>query len=173
MRRLTAILFLGIFILQAFGYFFTYRVIKWHIHKEVTSQISLGQYHSSALTRISLTQEQLRLLEWEEENEFRYQEEWYDVIESKRSGDSTIFFCIKDDKDTQLVSNVESLLQDIDKESSKGNFRYTLKKLSDTYYSEIHSTLIFILPEQSIFSIQPAPSVVQTFTSQLSPPPKV
>jgi len=173
MKRLTAVLFLSIFILQAFGYFFTYRLIKWHIHKEISTQISQGRYESSAIACITLNEKQQASLIWEEENEFCYQEEWYDIVEVKQTGALTTYFCIKDNQESKLVSNFNSISKNQDQHSSGNNFRYTLKKLSDNYFSTLYSYTAHTFLEHIIFSSTSSSPAMPVFLSIQDPPPEV
>ena len=58
--------------------------------------------HPDALN-ICVTRDECKQLEWEDENEFRYQGQMYDVIEKKIAGAILILHCISDKKETALL----------------------------------------------------------------------
>lgn len=45
----------------------------------------------------------IQQLEWEDEHEFRYNDEMYDVVEKKAEGNQIIIRCIADKKETALL----------------------------------------------------------------------
>lgn len=56
---------------------------------------------------ISLSKEDSKQFFWEDENEFRYKGEMYDVIEKKTEGGQIIIRCISDKKETSLLNEYQ------------------------------------------------------------------
>ena len=56
---------------------------------------------------IRVTREEAKRLEWEDENEFRYQGQMYDVIEKKIIGNQLVFHCVSDKKETALLQEYQ------------------------------------------------------------------
>ena len=54
-----------------------------------------------------LSEDQVKQVCWEEENEFRYNDEMYDVIEKKMQGNRMLIRCIQDEKETSLLNEYQ------------------------------------------------------------------
>ncbi len=83
------------------------------------------------------------LLQWEHAKEFEYHQEMYDVIDSHTVGDSIIYRCIKDIKETGLKKKMSELLGGIPQQSEKQSNGNRLLK-------HFFSQLFFEGPDQSI-----------------------
>jgi len=62
-----------------------------------------SQDNHKGVTKLSFTDEESKGLEWEDEMEFSYKGEMYDVIEKQINGNRTIFRCIADTNETSLL----------------------------------------------------------------------
>lgn len=56
---------------------------------------------------ICLDKEESAKLYWEDENEFRYKGEMYDVIEKKTEGNKVLIRCVSDEKETALLNEYQ------------------------------------------------------------------
>ena len=79
------------------------------IRKEVKHQLIAG-LDDSALTHFSFTEDELASLEWKHEKEFKFEGYMYDIVKRQIKGDQYHFWCWKDDKETALYQQFESLL---------------------------------------------------------------
>ena len=59
--------------------------------------------NSEELVEFSFDEPSFKQLEWEEENEFRFKGEMYDVVERKEVNGKFLLLCIPDKKETQLL----------------------------------------------------------------------
>lgn len=59
------------------------------------------------VVQLLLNESELKQLYWENENEFRYNGEMYDVVEKKISGKEVIIRCISDKKETGLLNQYQ------------------------------------------------------------------
>jgi len=62
-----------------------------------------GEKNHRDVTKISFSKSELELLHWEDEQEFHYNGEMYDVIEKQVNGDKIVILCIADKKETSLL----------------------------------------------------------------------
>jgi hypothetical protein len=65
------------------------------------------QKNHKDVVQIVLTNEQSRQVYWENENEFRFNDEMYDVIEKKICNNQIIIRCISDKKETTLLNEYQ------------------------------------------------------------------
>ena len=119
------------------------------------------------LTKIILSKTESNLLHWEDENEFRYRGEIYDVIEMKSTRDTMIFHCIADEKETALFNQY----QKNNKRNGTGSFIFQL--ITASYILPTHHLLQ--QPEKAIQSHfrHHSPSLKNPPSTVPQPPPNV
>lgn len=59
------------------------------------------------VVQLFLSKEESKQLYWEDENEFRYKGEMYDVIEKKTEGNKVLIRCVSDKKETTLLNEYQ------------------------------------------------------------------
>lgn len=73
-------------------------------------------------------------LEWEDEREFSYCGEMYDVIEREVRGDSMLIRCIADREETKLVANFHKIIDGISDRRSQAPVQSGLAQLLLTLF---------------------------------------
>jgi hypothetical protein len=63
---------------------------------------------SRHIREFSFDEQAYATLDWEEENEFRYQGEMYDVVDVKKQNGLVLIKCIPDKKETQLLKEFKT-----------------------------------------------------------------
>lgn len=82
---------------------------KWQVKKEVKQRMLAG-IDRQELVQIRLPlAEANTLLEWEDDAEFRFQGEMYDVVDAYREGDHMVYWCWPDREETLLYRQLEDL----------------------------------------------------------------
>jgi hypothetical protein len=66
-----------------------------------------SQKDNKDVVQLSFTTKEVEQLEWEEESEFCYRGDMYDVIEKITHGDDVIIRCIPDKKETALLNEYQ------------------------------------------------------------------
>ena len=103
MRIIAVILFAGCLFLTLYGYHFLFEIQLSRAKSEMKNCIP--QFlKSGKITKLKLNVDEAKTLEWENENEFKYKDEMYDVIERHTEGNSLIINCIPDNKETIIVN---------------------------------------------------------------------
>jgi hypothetical protein len=59
------------------------------------------------VVQILLNEEEAKQVYWEDENEFRYNNEMYDVVEKQVQGKLIVIRCIQDEKETSLLNEYQ------------------------------------------------------------------
>ena len=103
------------------GYHLVFHVQLAAVKSEIKAFLRNQKDHKE-LKQIILSKTESHLLHWEDENEFRYRGEMYDVIEMKSTADTVIFHCIADEKETALFNQY----QKNNKRNGSGSFIFQL-----------------------------------------------
>lgn len=142
------------------------RELKWKIIKG---------FEKEDLTLLKFTEsEEQEQLEWEHSEEFEYNNEMYDIIEKEINGDTTYYWCWRDNKETQLNKQLDELL--VNGLVTDNHNNDTQKRLSNIfkslYYYETRvtpSTLMQSALENSHYSF----SNNSFLSSPPVPPPEI
>lgn len=165
-RKLTSILLIICLCCTWLGYHLVFRVQLLSIKSEMKAFLRSQENHKDVI-ELSFTHEESKKLEWEDEAEFSYKGEMYDVIEKQTKGNRILLRCIADTKET-------ALLQEYQKNNNRNS--------SNTFIAQL-ITAQFILPAND--SIKKPERIIKRYFSEctysllttdsivLSPPPDV
>ena len=110
MRHLLAILLLLSLLLPFGGAYAVLQYGKYQAREEARTKILAG-LDKEALQHFQFTrQEAATQLRWEHAGEFKYQGEWYDVVEQKIHGDTLLFWCWPDQEETHINQQLNQLV---------------------------------------------------------------
>lgn len=174
MRKLITIAVLACLFFELGGYYFVFLVNRLLIKNEV--QVFLRDhpdapdqetFHFAALNGNPLDPD----FEWEEEHEFRYRGEMYDVIDSRQSHDSLHVRCIPDSRETRLITEIAKLGGHRKQGRSSGASSVLLQLLNTPFLPEslagffpVFSKTDYIIPDNRVY---PGPA-----GDVLTPPPQ-
>ena len=130
---------------------------------------------NNKLTRISDIAGRDRNIHWKEKGkEFRYNGNMYDVVRTLKKGDTTIYYCYADVRESKLISEIDKQVNDYLKahptESQKGN--NLLKKVMGLFYISTSDDLYKILNAGETLTILMIVHFPDSYTGIKSPPPK-
>lgn len=175
MKKAASIFLLGIFLFNTAGYYVFFKVAQSKIKSEIKKEIKLN-LHSTELTAIEFTSEEINNLNWlEKGKEFMYHNQMFDIVKSKINGNSITFYCINDKQEKKLFKNLEEqVLKQI--EQNKNSKNNSSKKAADqqikTYFLETIDFCVF----QNISSVKFNPynnQYASIAASITTPPPRV
>ncbi len=90
-------------------FFFTWQK---HEAREEAKRLLLAGMDAAELVTIQLSKAEAEsLLHWEEEHEFEYQGQMYDVVDITEAGDSIRYLCYWDRPESRLHQQLENLLK--------------------------------------------------------------
>jgi hypothetical protein len=148
------------------GYHLVFHVQLSAVKSEMKAFLLNQEGHKDVI-ELSFTTEASKQLEWENETEFGYKGEMYDVIEKKTEGNKILLRCIADTKETALLQEYQ---------------KNTRQNSSNSFIAQL-MTAQFILPvdhslqqpERIIkrFFGNSASALLQTIATVSSPPPDV
>ncbi len=111
MRSATAIILLPFMLLQAAGYLFVFEIQKHEIRREIRQQIKAGVPEADLVLIKILTVNPGAIFQRVDGHEFCYDGKMYDVVRQESHGDTTRYYCLADEKETQLFAHLEELVK--------------------------------------------------------------
>lgn len=152
MKKLAPILLVFTFVLPPLVSFFWLKMELFQLKKEVKHELKM-QTSKSDLVHFVWTKYQVEHeLEWEDEKEFKYQGQMYDVVFKEKHSDNIEMWCWLDTKETELSQKLEQTLSDfLAQKTPSKNQKKAFKLLSSDY----------------LFSILHLKSIIQWFVNQV------
>lgn len=121
---------LAVLVFDFAGVLVLFKVQQVSIRREIKRQIKRG-LREDELHVITVTAENKHELTWEEENEFEYRGNMYDVVRQETLNGSTKYFCINDRQEETLFANLEDLSRR--KADSHSPNSMLVKKIADLF----------------------------------------
>lgn len=174
MARLSSIALLFLFLFNLTGGISLLLIQRHKRHEAVEAMIASDAY-GHRLTRLHISAEHRDQINWvEEEKEFRYQGEMYDLVRAEHLADgSIVYHCIPDHAETHLYSEIESNLAGTpighhnDRLIVLQIFKFLSSFLDET--PQVKSIDLCIAQKVNVFYLDSFPEVT---LSLLSPPPE-
>lgn len=145
---------------------------KYSIRKEVKQL--LITFDKSKLTSLKFSKtDALKLLDWEHDEEFEYNNEMYDVVETNVSKDSILYLCWHDHEETQLNRSLNELVSKALNRNTDSQDRK--QKLEQFYKSLICQDiqLLWVFKSKHLYlKIVYNYSIITNTCSSSSPPPE-
>lgn len=109
---------------QSTGYYLYFRIQQQHIRHEIKQQIKAGVPEDEiVLLKLSRTiQDNWDEFQWIHDHEFRYQGKMYDIVRQEDHGETTWFYCIRDEKETLLFARLDEQVKN-EMQNMPGNDR--------------------------------------------------
>jgi hypothetical protein len=108
---------------------------------------------------------------WEEENEeFRYQQELYDVVSIEKTNGKIEIICIKDNDENQLESQLNEIRK-LNKPNSSKSTQNTFKFFSVFYLQKSHSNYLSLV-KNIVIPFRFSSELSKTFFDIQAPPPR-
>ena len=104
MKKIVSLVFVGLFLLNSFGYYFIFSYNQGILQGEMRNLIRAG-YFKDQYEKIIITNPDTNPdFKWAEKGEFRYKGKLYDLISVEVTGTTVVFNCINDKKEEQLIA---------------------------------------------------------------------
>jgi len=111
MRNVIAIALLLFTLFHAAGYLFVFEIQKYEIRREIKQQIKAG-VPEAELVLLKISGESSTLpFQRIDEHEFRYGGNMYDIVREEARGDTIWYYCLADEKETQLFADLDELVK--------------------------------------------------------------
>lgn len=172
MRKLVVILIISCLFINIIGYhiifYFWQQEIKLEMKKRVLAQPANkdeNDFIFSLNDKAAITK-----LEWENDDEFSFNGEMYDVIETKIENNTLLIRSLSDKRETALIKKYAGINNE---NNSKSKSALLLKLISNSYlFTPVSNSLaqVPVKPSRILFQSQIIPSII---SDVLTPPPQV
>ena len=110
LKAFVSLMILSAFCLPFCATYLGLQLQKWRVKHEVKAKLIQG-LDKSELTHLTFSKSQIETeLDWEDDREFEYKGEMYDVIERHEKGDSVEVVCWHDKAETELNQRLQRLI---------------------------------------------------------------
>jgi hypothetical protein len=111
LNKSLAYILLFLFVFNSMGYYFIFEIHKYHVKKEMQTRADKASY---ALTILKVADPvNNREFQRVEKKEIRYKGSLYDVIKEIKTGSTTIFYCLHDKKEENLLAAMKKVNKNI------------------------------------------------------------
>jgi hypothetical protein len=120
MRRAFSLFLLFLMLFQTAGTLFVFRIQQHKIRREIKQQIKAGVPEAELVLFKSHEGKPNPAFQRVEKHEFRYAGKMFDIVRQESHGDTTWYYCLADEKETQLFANLDELV----KQDMSGNSQH-------------------------------------------------
>jgi len=166
-----------LFLYNTAGYLIVFKSFQYGIKKEIKTRIK-NKLDDKDLVLIKCPshpdKEQRKLFHWNEENEFSYQGNMYDVVRQYSIHDTIYYYCIIDTKEKDLFGNLDVQVDQNMASNSMANNLVRLFKLSiDQTYLFDFSIDYLLRSSKSTVSLYLIPGYSPVQKDVETPPPEL
>jgi endonuclease III-like uncharacterized protein len=171
--KLTSRILLLVFLYNSIGYFLIFKCLQSSIQKEITESIQ-SPASNKLFKVLSFHKKDLKKINWvEDEKEMRYNGELYDIAKITETADSIIYYCINDEDEDQLYSQLDDhLTNHVILTTTHSSKKITAESIKLYFSNEHHFSFdlysISFLPHISICT-----TYLPVYMEMNAPPPKV
>jgi len=146
MKKALSIITILCFIIPAISVYIFLLAEKENI-KKINREKVLTENNFNNWIKIELTEEEAQeLIEWENDHEFEYKHNMYDVVKKEKSGDHLIYWCYQDEEESFVNEQIGELFSYLSgTHSTRPETRHLLEKIfKKLYCSSILEESIFL-----------------------------
>lgn len=171
-RRNVGILLLLTSILPFVGIIGVYKYQQLSIRHKAKQHI-LSVTDRSDLVFFRFQKNDVEKLEWERSDEFEFEGNMYDVVETYQKGDSIYYWCWPDKQETALNRQLDRLLADLfEQDETRKNTSHTFLLLIKTPFINWAESTYIATKSTTIFRIADRQSLPSIFSAPPVPPPQ-
>jgi hypothetical protein len=163
-------LLLSLFLLSLIGHHLVFELAKWDAKNIIRHQIQSGSVNA-IVEKIPANPN----MQWEEvDREFELNGQMYDVVKTETIHHQTIYYCINDGKESELLQVYKNWIQsdksnDTQKQHAKGLLKYVSIEC-DMPFQSSHQPQLYLIPQK----IVPNKLIISTRNLLVeAPPPKL
>lgn len=170
MKKFTAYILLILLFFTVLGYHFVFRYQVGLAKQQMKEHLRANLSHQDLIT-IRLSPDMLDSLEWENDHEFGFRGQMYDLVDRSMDGRKLVFRCVADQHETALV---QKWLKATGEKGSENGALISLLQLASLQYVLPLQELPGC-PQQSLLSNYPLyqVSLLQVILGRQAPPPRL
>jgi len=140
LRKSISLIMLLLIVFHGVFQLFIFKIFQAKYREEVLEIIKDGVLEDK-LTFFAFSKDDLKngttLAQWMEEDEFRFNDEMYDVVKEEIHGDSVYFYCIHDENESRLYAVLDKYFQQLlEEDPDKVRDLNTLNSSLSRFYSK-------------------------------------
>jgi len=171
LKKIVAIGVLIAFMLNTMGLFVIFRYNRFLIRQEMIAFIRSGASNDNIAILKIVHPERNKNFRRTEKNEFSFYAKLYDVVTEGKNGDTTVFYCLHDKKEEDLISKYAAI-GSIHNSSCKDNTVLALLHnlinqalILQTFIPEVGHATAFLYPVSNS-------EILPVYLVHIGPPPK-
>ncbi|MEI7660609.1 MAG: hypothetical protein WCK34_00345 [Bacteroidota bacterium] len=126
MKKLAVIAVLTLFLVNTIGCYIVFRYNQYLIQQEMIARIRCGIFHENIVTLKILNPERDPQFRRIKDSEFSYFGRMYDQVAERKTGDTSVFFCLQDTREDDLLADYSQHLRRTGNSSHQDNPMLTL-----------------------------------------------
>jgi hypothetical protein len=175
LKKIAAIAVLFVFLVNTMGYFVVFKYNQYLVKQEMISRIRTGILHPDVVILKILHPEQNQQFRRIEKNEFTFCGRLYDIVVERKTGDTTIFYCLHDNKEESLIADFTLYLRNRGRSGSS--------QKDDPMHSLLHNLVTQALiqnrtlpdKDHGVTFVFPVyqPRIIPVYLVHVAPPPEI
>lgn|GEM_PF-367161 len=110
LKKILIYFILLLFLFNSMGYYFLFELNKHLARQEIQTLIQRHPKKLMVLTIVNVAND--KEFQWIHKKEFRYKGEMYDIVREVKSGQTTVFICLHDVKESKLFAGLKRVNHD-------------------------------------------------------------
>ena len=157
------------------GYYIVFRCNQYLVKKEMVTQIRGGMFHPDIVLLKILFPEKDQQFQRRDKNEFSWYGKLYDVVAERKSGDTTVFYCLYDKKEETLLADFTLYLNRTGRSGSSAKDNPIHALLHNLITQALIQTPILPVQGQGVIFIFPVfqTSIIPVYLVHFAPPPEI
>jgi len=147
---------------------------KSEVRERVKHQILSGIDKEELVLMKFLSDMTEQQVEWEGDDEFEFEGVMYDVVATQIKGDTTYYWCWKDNEETQLARKMDHLLTMATghDQQSQQNEKLVIHFFKSLFFNKVEQTRFYLLQSDQI-SFTYAIHYTTIVNTPVAPPPEI
>ncbi|MEI6683571.1 MAG: hypothetical protein WCO44_13125 [Bacteroidota bacterium] len=172
MKKLAVIAVLILFLVNTIGCFIAFRFNQYRIQQEMVARIRCGTFQENIVILKILHPERESQFRRIKDSEFSYFGRMYDLVAERKNGDTTLFYCLQDTREDELLADYSRFLRRSGNSSHKDNAMLAL--LYNLFTQALIQQPSPAVQGQGITFHFPAstPIIIPVYLVHFAPPPK-
>lgn len=161
MKKIVSAAVLLVFLFNTMGYYVVFKCSQYLVKRDMSEQLRTGMFHPDLVLLKIIHPEKNKAFRQMGAREFSWRGRMFDVVVTRKSGDTTLFYCLHDKKEERLIAGYRDYQRVADSQGSS--------KKQSPFRSLVQNLII-----QALIQEQPSYTGRQATTfnfgrSQLSP----
>ena len=170
MKKFISIFAVIILLFNTLGNLIVFEGMYYSIHKDVRTNL-IKNIPDNKLITITIDNKTNPTVRFTDKDEFIYNRKMYDIVKQKTVGNTTIYYCLNDNKEDNLFANLnKDIKNNMDSNPVKNKTQQILKKITVPLFYEDAKVQLLNISFNLIYSSNTL-NKNNTYIDVLTPPP--